>query len=344
MSPPAPVRDLAESYAATQKQLAAKAIAVLGQIMVRGLGSPQRWRDAVAALAPRLLELQVAAALIADPYVSAVMAAQGAGGPPDGHVNGPGFVDLTDGGGSWMRLLVFAPLAVRGRAVSTGLGLARAQTWMQLVASSIVLTGLQDTRRASTQAAMFTHGAGGYVRMVQGSSCARCVVLAGRHYRSAVAFDRHPRCDCVNIPTAEDRDDWATDAAEHFRSLSPQEQDRVFTKAGAQAIRDSGGTQVAINQIVNARQGISTVTAFGRDIQVTTVGTTKRALFGGYEIRADGSLRKRADSELQKLPGNRLRTAKAPRLLPDEIYRLAQEFGWDRAEVLRQLRRFAYVL
>jgi hypothetical protein len=64
---------------------------------------------------------------------------------------------------------------------------------------------------------------------------------------------------------------------------------------------------------------MTTVTGYGRELQATTTGTTARGLAG------------------QRLQG-------APRLLPDEIFRLADELGWDRAETLRQLRRFAYIL
>jgi hypothetical protein len=127
-------------------------------------------------------------------------------------------------------------------------------------------------------------------------------------------------------------------------SLSTEDQDRVFGKASAEAIRDSGVKQTTINQVVNARQGVETVTAYGHQVQVTTSGTTRRALFGRFEVLPDGTLRERTDAELAKLPGSRYRRATAPRLLPDEIYRLSEEFGWDRAEVLRQLRRFAYIV
>jgi hypothetical protein len=344
VSPPPPVRELAEAHGADQAELTAAALAMLDQAARRDIVDPERWRDAVAAVAAQLLALQVAAAALAEPYVTAVLQAQGAAVLDGPAVNPEGFADMSDGAGSWTRKLVFAPIAVARNARARGLATTEARRSAQLVAGSIVLTGMQDTGRAAVQAAMWSRGAGWYVRMLNGTSCARCAVLAGRRYRSSHAFRRHPRCDCRMIPAAEDRDDWTTSPVDYFRSLSREDQDRVFTKAGAQAIRDTGVRQSAINQVVNARQGITTVRAYGRDIQITTVGTTKRALFGGYEILPDGTLRKRADSELRKLPGRRYRTAKAPRLLPDEIYRLAEEFGWDRAEVLRQLRRFAYVL
>lgn len=340
MAFPRSVSEVGDTYQGMVADLTGHALAELGPALRRGRKSPVAWRDAVASIGKVLLRLQVRAAVLADPYLNDVLDAQGAN--PDGNakVVAQAFADLTDGGGSWLQALVFAPNSVRPAP-----GQFEDWTRFDFVASSIVKTGITDTSRSSAQAAMIARPAvTGYVRMLRPPSCARCALLAGRHYRSSVAFRRHKRCDCIHVPTTEDSDDWTTNPVKYFRSLSTEEQDRIFTKAGARAIRDSGVKQLTINQVVNAREGITTVNAFGRDVLATTTGTTKRALFGGYEIREDGTLRKRADSELQKLPGRRYRTAKAPRLLPDQIYLLAEEFGWGRDEVLRQLRRFAYVI
>jgi hypothetical protein len=326
-------------YGDLQAQIVAEALAMLDQALRRGRSSPESWRDAVQSIGNRLLLMQVQTATYADAYLNDILEAQGADPSAEGRVNPQAWADLSDGGGSWLQGLVFAPNSVRDTKAD----------WFsrfQFVAGSIVKTGLGDAARSSVQAGMQARPAvKGYVRMLRGTSCARCAILAGKHYRSATAFKRHKRCDCVNIPVAENNGrNWATSPKDYFNSLDPANQDRLFTKAGAQAIRDSGTSEKTMNQVVNARQGITTVSAFGHEIQATTVGTTKRAVFGGYEVLADGTLRRRSDSELQKLPGNRYRTAKAPRLMPDEIYRLAEEFGWDRTEVLRQLRRFAYVI
>jgi hypothetical protein len=107
----------------------------------------------------------------------------------------------------------------------------------------------------------------------------------------------------------------------------------VFTAAGAQAIRD--GADVA--QVVNARRGMTV--AAGR--RVTTQGTTRRALFGGYEIDPDtGRLRRRRAAELQRVPGQRTRSVTAVRLMPEQIY---AEAGGDRAEAIRLLRLHGYL-
>lgn len=337
MLPPS-VSRVGAQYADLQAQIVADALGLLDQAMRRGRSSPEAWRDAVQSIGERLLLLQVGAATYADAYLNDVLEAQGADISAEGRVNPQAWADLAEGSGSWLQGLVFAPNSVRG----TG---PQAWTRFQFVAGSMVKTALGDTARSSVQAGMQARpSVNWYVRMLRGKSCSRCAVLAGRRYKSNVAFRRHKRCDCVHIPASENRPDWTTSPAAYFKSLSTEDQDRLFGKASAQAIRDSGVKQTTINQVVNARQGVETVTAYGRDIQITTVGTTRRALFGGYEVLPDGTLRQRSDAELRKIPGSKLRRAKTPRLLPDEIYRLSEEFGWDRAEVVRQLRRFAYIV
>ncbi|WP_348239952.1 hypothetical protein, partial [Salmonella enterica] len=74
-------------------------------------------------------------------------------------------------------------------------------------------------------------------------------------------FKRHPMCHCRNIPAAEDTsDDIRTDPMKLFHSLSEAEQNRQFTKAGAQAIRDGAD----INRVVNSRRGALGLTSPGR--------------------------------------------------------------------------------
>jgi hypothetical protein len=339
---PSSVAEVGAHYGALIEDLKVQALAELAPALRRGRRSPEAWRNAVQALGNRLLVLQVTAAMYADAYLNDVLDTQDVNPTAEGRVNPGAWSDLADGGGSWLQTLVFAPNSVRAMP-----GLPGVEWWtrFQFVANTIVATGVRDAARGSVQAGMQARPAvTGYVRMLKGKSCARCAILAGRHYRSAIPFRRHKRCDCIHVPAAEDADDWTTDPKVYFNSLTRAEQDRLFTKASAEAIRLGAN----MNQVVNARSGIQTVTAYGKQVKATTTGTTTRALFGGYEILPDGTLRRRTDSELQRRRGSRgtrnFRYAKAPRLLPDEIFQLAEEFSWDRAEVLRQLRRFAYVL
>lgn len=325
---PALVAEVALRYQRHQKLLTQHAVRILTAALNKGLRSASSWQGAVAQMAPQLLALQVAQAQLADPYIDAVLQAQGASTAASAAVNAEGFQDTTDGGGSWMRLLVFGPNSVPYAS-------------KRLLATSIVLNGMQDTARASVQVGMQARPVvETYVRMLSRPSCSRCAILAGKVSHVGDAFKRHPRCDCINIPLAEDNDDWPTNPRKYFDSLSTADQDSVFGAATARAIRDGAD----MSQVVNAQSGMRTVRAYGRDIHITLEGTTKRAIFGGYEVQPDGTFKQRPRSQLHRPLGSRYRSAIPPRLLPDEIYRLADEFDWDRAEVLRQLRRFAYLL
>ncbi|APU20940.1 hypothetical protein [Actinoalloteichus sp. GBA129-24] len=314
---------MAQSHASQQQAYQADALSLVLEAMDGWSGDPDAWLDRVRLIGDELLRLQVLAAALADAYLSDVLDMQGADPRSDGEVDPSAFADLTDGGGSWLRLLVYAPTSVA--RIEDGIDRAR---W---VAQSIALTGMQDVGRSAVSAAMWSRRAAtGYVRMLVPPSCARCAILAGRVYRRVTAFRRHPRCDCRHVPQAEDSgDDWSTDPATYFRSLSDAEQDRIFTSAGAQAIRDGAD----ISQVVNARSGITTVTAYGRTVQATTTGTTTRGTAGQRLAEEAGTDR-----------DGRNRRARTPRLMPDEIYQAAELEGWSRDEVLRQLFRFGYII
>lgn len=324
---PSSVSEVGQTYGTMQDRISSTALSLVSQALRRGQKSPEAWRDAVQSIGERLLLLQVAMASLADPYLNDVLDAQGVDPEAETQLVPQNFADLADGGGSWLQLLVYAPNSVRDQGV---------QSWdrFQFVANSIVKTGITDVARSSVQAAVQARpSVKWYVRMLRGKSCARCAVLAGRRYRSIVAFDRHRNCDCVHIPAAENSRDWSTDPKTFFKSLSSTEQEAVFTKAGAEAIRLGAD----ISQVVNAHKGVWTPTAYGQQVQATLEGTTKRGI-AGKRLAAEG---------FAKTPGlknSRYAYSRTPRLMPEEIFLQADKAGWDRAETLRQLQRFGYLL
>lgn len=319
-----PLRDVVLDYATTTRAFTAQAVALLGSLAAK-TANAERWRDGIASIGQELLSLQVQVASQADGYLDAVLDAQHADIDSEGEVLAAAWLDFVDGGGSLLANLVFAPNSLRRR----GMDAAVLREQMLDLTETIVIGAMQDTGRSSAQAAMQARPAvRGYTRMLQQPSCARCVVLAGRVYRRATPFKRHPHCDCRHIPAAEDSGDFTTSARGYFKRLSQSEQDRTFTAAGAQAIRDGAD----INQVVNARSGMTQVTAYGREVLVTAEGITIRGL-AGQRLAREGTAR-----------NGRYESASTPRLLPDEIYQLADQGGWDRAETLRQLRRFGYIL
>ncbi len=131
----------------------------------------------------------------------------------------------------------------------------------------IVDTQVADAGRVATQVAMAVEPTAiGYVRMINPPACARCVILAGATYVWSEGFERHPLCQCTHVPSAESAgvlDDVRTNPMDYFRSLSTEDQNRIFTAGGAEAIRLGAD----LNQVVNVRRraaGISTAGGFAR--------------------------------------------------------------------------------
>ncbi|WP_179280357.1 hypothetical protein [Rhodococcus sp. 05-2255-2A2] len=200
-----------------------------------------------------------------------------------------------------------------------------------------VQTQIADANRVATGLAITSRPGIGYVRMLNPPSCSRCAVLAGRFYRYNAGFDRHPGCDCRHIAAPEDRSgDLRTDPMDYFVSLAPPMQDKIFTIAGARAIRE--GADIA--QVVNARRG-----AHGLDTAAGLMGnaqnhhTKRRDVYGRHLITTTEGVTKRGVAG--KIIRARGRTPKTtPRLMPEDIYRI----GEDRDDTLRLLRLNGYLI
>lgn len=206
----------------------------------------------------------------------------------------------------------FAGTASDGRALDTLFDQAANDFAFDLM----VVTQLQDIARAAGGAATAnSYGAEGYVRMLNPPSCSRCAILAGRFYRWNDGFLRHPKCDCRHIPSREALSgDLRLDPNAYFESLSPAEQSRIFTKAGAQAINDGAN----IGQVVNARRGMSVAQIGGRRTVVSTEGTTRRGL----------ASRRRTGRNMSQ------------RVMPESIYEVAR----DRDDAIRLLKLNGFIL
>lgn len=312
------------------------------------------WVASLPAVTTVLTTAQGLAAASSTLFLDDVLGEQGLYVDPVGRVEPAAFAGVASDGRDLADLL-YQPV------VTTLTGLQRGATVPQALAEGrvaldvIVRTQVADAGRVADGVALAARPQlDGYVRLLSPPSCSRCVILAGRVYRWNQGFARHPRCDCRHIPAVEDTaTDLRTDPGAYFRSLPPDEQDRVFTKAGAQAVRDGAN----VTQVVNARRGargltpagaritadgaralrggrdrgrLSTVDVFGRQLAVTTEGTTARGL-AGTRLGA---------RETGTKQGGRYRRSRTPRLMPEAIYQIA---GDDRDEAIRLLRRFGYL-
>ena len=241
------------------------------------------WRAMLPRLLVTVAGAQLAAARQADEYLTAVLAAQGLDADPDGSVQAVALSGVASDGRSLDTLLT-EPVITTKLAISRGATVPRAMAVGYTHLDMIARTQVADAGRVADQVALTARPAvTGYVRMVVGSTCSRCLILAGRRYEWNQGFQRHPNCDCIHIPAAEDTaDDLRTNPRAAFDAMPPEEQDRVFGKAGAEAIRD--GADMA--RVVNARRGM--YTAGGRLFTHEAAGRRPRLMPEQILREADG--------------------------------------------------------
>lgn len=289
-----------------QQRITARGVLEARKAVKRGPG-------AVAAV---VATFQLAAARAGAASVPAMLAEQGVQDPAVGAVATTALAGVTSAG---------YPLDAYFSAIenTTGLGLA-------------VATQLQDAGRNAASVAIAARTTVGYVRMLNPPSCSRCAVLAGAWYKWDAGFERHPRCDCRHVPTTEDRaDDLRTHPDQYFDSLTREQQDRIFTKAGAQAIRDGAD----IGQVVNARRGMRKAQLYGREAFVTLEGTTKSGIYGRSQ-GADLGYNQTRIGRYGYVKNQVQRRAKRARIMPETIYAIAD----DREEAQRLLVLYGYIL
>jgi hypothetical protein len=278
---------------------------------------------------------QLASAGLADEYVDEIADAEGADPERAGGVRPSAFSGFAADGRALDSLMYLSVITTKQ---GIGHGLAADDAMMRGLQRALMLSTSEVTqagRGAVGSSMVGKRTIQGYVRVVQPPACSRCVILAGKEYGWNRGFQRHPRCDCVHLPTTliarnqhRDRGGFI-DPQAYFNRLSRAEQDRVFTAAGARAIREGAD----MGQVVNARRGMYTTTAYGRTLRATREGTTTRGYFYRQE-RARDIARGRVPADI----GRQYRLT-TPRLLPEQIFELAE----SRDEAIAMLRRFGYL-
>lgn len=230
------------------------------------------WARQVPAMVSVLSGIQSKAAAAGAGYGAATLAQQGLYEAPRHFVDPQAFAGVASDGRSLAGLL-YAPVPHTKALIAGGMEPAQALEQGGKFLTTITRTQVADAGRGAAGVDTATRNKTGFIRMLNPPSCSRCSVLAGRFYRWNAGFDRHPRCDCIHVQTsiaAAETEGLMHDPYEYFHSLSPKDQDKVYTKAGAQAIRDGGD----LFQVVNSRRGMKPGGL------VTTEGTSKRGNFG----------------------------------------------------------------
>jgi hypothetical protein len=278
-------------------------------------------------------------------YLARALAAQRVT-PRPGHRLAPDAFSGVASDGRQLASLLYTPVAESKHLMSQGARLGDAVTQAGTHLAVIARTQVQDAGRMAVQTAMADDEAvRGYVRHVNLPSCARCIILAGRFYRYSSGFLRHPNCDCQMIPAAGEEFVEGQDPEEliaQMREQHPERLRRSLTEGDLKAL-DHGAD---LNQVVNAHRGMATAAGPGRKLSVTLEGTTRRGLAGSRLIREHGA---RQGHAFQRVTAHGVTTARysrarAPRLTPAQIFDEAGRYGWDRAEIVRQLTRFGYLI
>ncbi|NUP36013.1 MAG: hypothetical protein HOY76_03060 [Streptomyces sp.] len=346
--------DVAAAYYTAQARLArrtANRVQRLWRTLDRG-NLTDSWNLIVGpAVMQAVTAGQLAAAAQADPYLDAIETADG--GEPDGSARlQPASFSGVASDGRPLDSLLYLPVITTKEVI--GAGAADVEAMMRGLNQLLRISATQvaDAGRTAVGAGIAGRRTiQGYIRIAAAPCCARCAILSGKEFGWNRGFQRHPRCDCIHMPATliarsslrrgflERHEMFPTagrggprgfvDAQTYFGSLSRREQDRIFTVAGARAIRDGAD----ITSVVNARRGMYTASAFGRRLRATREGTTTRGEFYRSE-RARAIARGQVPADIGRQ--FRIRT---PRLMPEEIYRLAE----SRDEAIAMLRRFGYL-
>lgn len=276
-----------------------------------------------AAIVEAVAEGQLTVADAAQAYIAAQMAAQGGSAVAEAALVAAAFAGIAPDGGPLETLLFLPAIGVR-RRLAAGFTAEEAMLGGLADMAMYASTSIADAARSADQVSMAANrSCVAYVRVVQLPACARCIVLSGQMYRYSEGFLRHPRCDCQTLPLREREWPGVPTPQQLFDRMPIAEQRRVFTVAGAEAIRAGAN----VGQVVNARRGMSRPGG-----PTTTEGITRRSLYGARMRRAGGGF--------ARYPGQRYSQSTTPRLTPEAIFRQAP----GRDEQLDLLRRYGYII
>lgn len=241
------------------------------------------WR----AVGPRLLVLltagMVRSAAESSAYTS--VAAEQVGLDPTrvATVDARAFARTASDGRPLLGLLEGAVVAAK-RAVAGGAAVPVALAAGRAFLDVAIPTQVADAARGAELVTMTaTPAVTGYVRAVSPGACRRCAILAGKHFRWDNDFLRHPRCHCQTVPSGEGSTAGVLNPRDHFAGLSRSEQDRIYGRDDAEAIRD-GADPIAV---VNSLRG--TYTPSGRRAPTPSKRATPGAIYrlaGGDRTKA----------------------------------------------------------
>lgn len=275
----------------SQSRLSVVTLALIRRFWARmGPDFDAAWANIEAPVFRVISSAQLSAAMSGAAYVPAALQEQGVVPALTGTFQ-PARLAGIAADGRTLEGLLYGAVTKAKEAIGAGSDVREALQFGGRFLDAAVDTAVQDAGRvaAGVQIAQ-ARGCAGYIREEKSGCCKNCMLLVGKFYRWSTGFERHLHCHGKNVPvgSAEAGRAQTTSPRANFEGLNAADQDRIFGKAAAQAIRDGAD----MSQVVNANRGMS---VSGR---TTTEGTTRR-----------GSAAKYLDGR--------------QRLMPEEIYRLA---------------------
>lgn len=296
----------------------------------------QSWSAVSPTIVQTVTAAQFTMASSSDQYTSRIASAENFDPTPSSGI--PESFAGVDGQGRALDGILFGAVTTTKKAVGAGFGsvqsLEAGASYLAVIMKTLIADISRSADLTSSAGKGFTH----YIRMCNGSACSRCAILAGISSGSE-AFKRHASCQCCAVPTSINTA-WKglhTSPESVFHAMSPEEQDRAFTKDGAEAIRSGAD----VTKVVNARRGadgigysshggsptlgaprgrfVKTTIGYrpnGDPVQVYTTGEgrTIHGEFGKTQARS---------AEARIAAGSRYRSTGRIRLMPESIIEIA---------------------
>lgn len=263
-----------------------------------------------------------------------------ADGVPSGDVIVPNAFAGVDGSGRTSAGLLHGAVTTTKERIGLGMPPHSAFLAGASYLAAMTKTVVADLARSAAAVSAAGRGYVRYVRVVNPGACSRCAILAGSD-RFSKPFQRHPSCRCTSVPVRGESGvpgGLHSSPEEHFNSLTRAEQDRIYTKAGAEAIR-LGADPI---QVVGARRGASGM-SYSRSmprlpgqtwrmqrVQIGTArdgspimgyttieGITKRGVYGRAQ--------RNVGEGFVKIGNNRYTSVKRARLMPETILELTDD-------------------
>jgi hypothetical protein len=226
-----------------------------------------------------------------------------------------------DASGRDLTGLLYGAVTTAKTLIGSGAGLQGALDWGGGTSSAMTQTATADTAGPRTSRQRWDGSYTHYVRVVSGG-CVLALRDPRRDLLLPSGVQTASRCRCTAMPVDRGRTlpqpASTRPPSDYFSTLTTGEQDRIFTKAGAEAIR-AGADPVAV---VSARRG-----AVGIDYSSTSktppLGTASRA--DRHRVRRGGT--RSTGTRPGKAPraAGRSRDRAAPRPAPRQRVRLMPE-------------------